>query len=202
MIEYIRPILDRPFFYELHNTLIGAKHRSQVLVREYVRPKPGDRVLDIGCGPGNMVPFLPDCRYFGVDMNADYIERARSQYGNRAEFGCQRVSEHTISEMGAFDIVLALGLLHHLDDAEADDLFRLGYAALRPGGRMITMDGCYLPKQSRIERYLLESDRGRFVRTEDEYLKLAQRRFNQVLRHLQPALLRIPYTHIFMECIR
>jgi hypothetical protein len=67
---------------------------------------------------------------------------------------------------------------------------------------MITMDGCYLPKQSRIERYLLDSDRGRFVRTEEEYLKLAHLRFSQVRPHLQPRLLRIPYTHIFMECVR
>jgi SAM-dependent methyltransferase len=202
MIEYIRPILDRPFFYELHNTLIGAKHRSRILVRDYVRPKQGDRILDIGCGPGNMFPYFTGCRYRGVDMNPDYIERAKARFGQQAEFSCQRVSEQTVHELGEFDIVLALALLHHLDDSEADDLFRLGYAALKPGGRMITMDGCYLPKQSRIERYLLDSDRGRFVRTEEEYLKLAHLRFSQVRPHLQPRLLRIPYTHIFMECVR
>jgi SAM-dependent methyltransferase len=202
MIEYVRPVLDRPFFYELHNTLIGAKHRSRILVRDYIRPRADDRILDIGCGPGNMVPFLPHCYYLGVDMNESYVERARTRYGNRAEFSCRRVSEHTVHEMGAFDIVLALGLLHHLDDSEADDLFRLGYAALKPGGRMITMDGCYLPKQSRIERYLLDSDRGRFVRSEEEYLKLAHGRFSQVLWHLHPGLLRIPYTHLFLESVR
>jgi cyclopropane fatty-acyl-phospholipid synthase-like methyltransferase len=202
MIEYIRPILDRPFFYELHNTLIGAKHRSRILVRDYVHPEPTDRILDIGCGPGNMVPYLSDCSYVGVDMNEDYIERARARFGKQAEFSCRRVSEHTVQEMGAFDIVLALGLLHHLDDAEADDLFRLGYAALKPGGRMITMDGCYLPSQSKVERYLLDSDRGRFVRSEEDYLKLAHARFSQINRHLRPALLRIPYTHLFLECIR
>jgi SAM-dependent methyltransferase len=202
MIETIRPILDRPFFYELHNTLIGARHRAQVLVRDYVHPKPGNRILDIGCGPGNMVPFLPDCRYLGVDMNPKYIERAQARFGEQAEFSCERVSEHNVQDMGGFDIVLALGLLHHLDDSEADDLFRLGYAALKPGGRMITMDGCYLPEQSKVERYLLDSDRGRFVRSEEEYLKLAQRRFSRVVPHLKPGLLRIPYTHLFLECYR
>ena len=202
MIELIRPILDRPFFYELHNTLIGAKHRSLVLVRDYVRPRPGDHILDIGCGPGNMVPYLESTEYQGVDMNADYIARARQRFGDKAKFSCQRVSEHSVHELGEFEIVLALGLVHHLDDAEADDLFRLGYAALKPGGRMITMDGCYLPKQSKVERYLLDSDRGRFVRTEEQYVKLAQLRFSQVTPHLQPKLLRIPYTHLFLVCTR
>jgi SAM-dependent methyltransferase len=202
MIEYIRPILDRPFFYELHNTLIGATYRSQILLRDYVRTQRGDRILDIGCGPGNMVPFLPECRYVGVDMNKDYIDRARARFGDRAQFSCRRVSEHTVQEMGAFDIVLALALLHHLDDSEADDLFRLGFAALKPGGRMITMDGCYWPGQSRIERYLLDRDRGRFVRSEKGYLKLARGRFSQVRRHLRAGLLRIPYSHLFLECVR
>jgi len=202
MIERIRPILNRPFFYELHKTLIGAKHLTEVLVRDYVHPSSGNRILDIGCGPGTMVPFLPGCQYLGVDMNEAYIERARAQYGDQAEFKCERVSHYTVSETGAFDIVLAIGLLHHLDNGQAEDLFRLGYAALKPSGRMITMDGCRLPKQSSMERYLLDSDRGRFVRTEEEYLELARQRFSRVVPHLRPGLLRIPYTLLFLECFR
>jgi hypothetical protein len=149
-----------------------------------------------------MVPFLPNTRYLGVDMNPKYIERAWSRFGEQAEFSCQRVSEHEVEELGAFDIVLALGLVHHLDDAEADDLFSVGYAALKSGGRMITMDGCYFAGQSGVERYLMDVDRGRFVRTEQGYLDLAHKRFTQVTRHLQPGLLRIPYTLLFLECVR
>ena len=37
-------------------------------------------------------------------------------------------------------LVLALGLVHHLDDSEASDLFRLGYTALKPGGRILIVD--------------------------------------------------------------
>ena len=202
MIELVRPILDRPFFYELHNLVIGAKHRSQVMVRDYICPKPGDHVLDIGCGPGNMVPFLAGTVYHGVDMNSDYIEWARKRFSDRAKFSCQRVSEQDVHDLGEFDIVLALGLLHHLDDSEADDLFRLGYAALKSGGRMITMDGCYMPQQSKVEKYLLDIDRGRFVRTKEHYLRLAHQRFNQVTTHMQSGLLRIPYTELFLVCTR
>ncbi len=43
---------------------------------------------------------------------------------------------------------------------------RLARAALRPGGRLVTADGCYLDGQSRIARLLLKMDRGRHVRTE------------------------------------
>jgi cyclopropane fatty-acyl-phospholipid synthase-like methyltransferase len=202
MIERIRPILDRPFFYEFYHHLIGADYRSRVMVSEYIRPKPTDRILDIGCGPGNMLPFLPQCGYLGVDASESYIESARRRYSHRGEFLCQRVSHHTVGELGAFDIVLALGLTHHLEDDEARDLFRLGHTALKPGGRMITMDGVYYPGQSAAKRYMLSRDRGRFIRTQDEYLKLAHSWFPDVKAHVREDVLRIPYTTLVLECTR
>jgi hypothetical protein len=39
MIEYIRPILDRPFFYEVHNSLIGSNRCSRVLATQSIRAK-------------------------------------------------------------------------------------------------------------------------------------------------------------------
>lgn len=202
MIELIRPILNRPFFYESYHKLIGANYRSYVLVEDYIRPKPNDRILDIGCGPGNMLPFLPECRYTGFDANESYITAARERYGHRGKFVCDRVSHHTVRQFGEFDIVLALGLVHHLDDSEATDLFRLGYTALKPGGRMITNDGCYRADQSAVKRYLLSRDRGQYVRTEQEYLELALEYFDKVKPNIREDVLRIPYTHLILECIK
>jgi cyclopropane fatty-acyl-phospholipid synthase-like methyltransferase len=202
MIEVIRPILDRPFFYEFYHRLIGANYRSRVLVNDYIRPRPGDRILDIGCGPGNMLPFLPEGEYLGVDANPSYIASARERYGHRGQFVCERVSHHSVQQFGAFDIVLALGLVHHLDDAEAQDLFRLGYTALKPGGRMITNDGCYTSDQSAVAKYLLSRDRGQFVRTEEQYKALAHTWFKEVRANIREDVLRIAYTHLIMECVR
>jgi cyclopropane fatty-acyl-phospholipid synthase-like methyltransferase len=202
MIEHIRPILNRSFFYELYHHLIGANYRSRVLVSDYIRPRAGDKILDIGCGPGNMVPFLPQGQYLGVDANPSYIADARERYGDRGEFVCERVSHHSVQQFGAFDIVLALGLVHHLDDSEASDLFRLGYTALKPGGRMITNDGCYTAKQSGAARYLLSRDRGEYVRPQQEYEKLAHSWFPVVHSHIREDVLRVPYTHLIMECVR
>jgi 2-polyprenyl-3-methyl-5-hydroxy-6-metoxy-1,4-benzoquinol methylase len=202
LIELIRPVLNHPFFYESYHVIIGARYRSRVLVNEYIRPKLGDRILDIGCGPGNMVPYLPECSYLGFDMNPTYIETARRRYGQRGEFRCERVSHNSVQQFGEFDVVLALGLLHHLDDAEARDLFKLGSRALKPGGRMVTNDGCYMPKQSAIKRYLLSRDRGEYVRTEPEYVALAHTCFDQVVPHIREDVLRIPYTHLIVVCTR
>jgi hypothetical protein len=74
--------------------------------------------------------------------------------------------------------------------------------ALRPGGRMITNDGCYVPGQSQTKRFLLSRDRGRYVRTEDQYLELAREYFDEVKPHIREDVLRIPYTHLILECMR
>jgi cyclopropane fatty-acyl-phospholipid synthase-like methyltransferase len=202
VIGLIRPILNLPFFYESYHHLIGADYRSRVLVSDYIRPTAGDRILDIGCGPGNMLPFLPHCQYMGFDANDSYIESARKRYGDRGEFHCERVSHHNVQQFGSFDIVLALGLVHHLDDNEARDLFRLAHTALRPGGRMITNDGCYVPSQSPVKRYLLSRDRGQFVRTLPQYEALAHTYFAKVESNIREDVLRIPYTHLIMVCTR
>lgn len=67
---------------------------------------------------------------------------------------------------------------------------------------MITNDGCYLANQSAIKKYLLSRDRGRYVRTQPEYERLARTSFQNVRANLREDVLRIPYTHLILECTR
>jgi hypothetical protein len=67
---------------------------------------------------------------------------------------------------------------------------------------MITNDGCHTAGQSAAERYLLSRDRGRFVRTQAEYEKLAHTWFPEVRANIRQDVLRIPYTHLILECVR
>src|SRR5689334_6588863 len=117
MIETIRSVLALPQAYQFFFTIIGAPERSRILVRDYIRPKQGDRILEIGCGPGTIIPYLPKTDYVGFDVSEEYIERARKKFPS-AKFVCERVSEYTLPERQYFDIVLALGIVHHLEDSE------------------------------------------------------------------------------------
>jgi hypothetical protein len=91
-------------------------------------------------------------------------------------------------------------VLHHLDDQEADGLLRVAREALKPRGRFVSLDGCYAPNQSRFARWMLNNDRGRFVRRQDDYARLAAAHFPTVEAHVTHRLLNIPYTHIIMVC--
>jgi SAM-dependent methyltransferase len=196
MIRYLRSALSIPAAYWLWGNLVGGSDCAKILVNEYVRPRLGARILDIGCGPGVILGYLPPSQYLGFDLNPRYIEMAKRRYPN-AHFACERVSQFSLAKEQSFDVVLALGIVHHLNEAEARQLFQIAHDALAPGGKLVTMDGVYLDGQSAAARWLLTRDRGEYVRTEREYLGIASRVFSNIKSSIRNDLLRIPYSHLF-----
>ena len=198
--EKLRSILSLPAGYRLFVGAVGGKVR-ETYVSEYVRPVAGEKILDIGCGPADILDYLPRVDYTGFDISSRYIASARRRFGDRGRFFRDDVDLANIErEHGTFNLVLATGVIHHLDDEQSGTLFKLARLALRPEGRLITFDGCYVPGQSKIAHWMLTRDRGRFVRTHEEYLGLASACFSKVESYLRYDLLRIPYTHLIMRC--
>jgi SAM-dependent methyltransferase len=197
VIEYL---LGYPTIYTLMMSLSVPKKINQLFVDEYVRPHNSDRILDIGCGTAYILDFLPDVQYVGFDMEYRYISYAKKKYGSRGEFFCKKVSPDAINDTQKFDIILAKGVLHHLNDDEATQLFTLSLKLLKENGRLITFDGCYTSEQSWLSSYILSKDRGNFVRTKDQYINLTQTVFSNIKVHLRDDFTRLPSTQIIIEC--
>ena len=195
-------ILDFPRIFNVFTRIVGGDLPA-VFVDRYIRPEEGDKILDIGCGPADILSHLPGVEYVGLDMNSAYINHARKRFGNKGRFLAQRVSQGVINSISpsGFDTVLAKGVLHHLNDDEAIQLFELARYALKPTGRVITFDGCYVNGQSWLTQFILSRDRGKYVRTKEAYLDLASTLFKNIHVSIRHDLIRIPYTHIIMECI-
>jgi SAM-dependent methyltransferase len=201
MIDRLSAVLKLPAGYRFFRWLIGGENACRIYLAEYVKPVPGEKILDLGCGPADVLNYLPAVHYTGLDISEDYIRSAKRRFGSRGRFLCGDVGLESLEEeQGGFDAVLAIGVVHHLDDEQAAGLFDLARRALRPAGRLVTYDGCYVPQQSRLARWLLANDRGKFVRRQEDYLKLASVRFAKVEPCLRHDLLRIPYTHLIMRC--
>lgn len=186
--------------YSFFQNLLGAKNAYEYLVRNHIRPGPGSRVLDIGCGTGQILDFLSDVRYVGYDLSPAYIEKARARYGSRGEFHVGDVNTIRPALTGKFDIVISLGVLHHLDDSSAVELFDIAYEALAEGGRLITFDPTFVAGQNPLAKWTISHDRGQNVRSVEDLQALALRRFSATKVKLKHDLLRIPYSHAILEC--
>jgi ubiquinone/menaquinone biosynthesis C-methylase UbiE len=194
--------LALPAVYQwLQRTLAMSGARGEVAAT-YIRAQPGDWVLDIGCGPADVVDHLPAVRYVGIDHNVHYLQRARRRYIERqppASF-VQMDVRALNPRAKRFDIVLAQGVLHHFDDQEATDLLAAAGRLLTDEGRLITVDPVFDPAQSLIARVLIANDRGKHVRQAAAYEHLANAVFRQVRTHVRHDIMRVPYTHMIMEC--
>jgi cyclopropane fatty-acyl-phospholipid synthase-like methyltransferase len=201
MIQYLRRVLAIPTAYQLWWTVVGGPAVAKILVNDYVQPRAGARILEIGCGPGTIVGYLPPSDYLGFDLSPKYIELAKKRFP-KAHFVCERVSQFSLANEQSFDVVLALGIVHHLGDTEARQLFQIAHDALTPGGKLVTIDGVWTDDQSSASRWLLARDRGEYVRSEREYVGIASQVFSNIRPSVRHDLLRIPYTHLILECIR
>jgi SAM-dependent methyltransferase len=194
-------VLGVAAIYSALQRALGVERLYRRIAEDYLRLRPGDRLLDIGCGPASILDVLPrDVAYAGFDPSPEYIEAARRRYGTRGQFWATRVSDAAVAELAPFDVVLAFSVLHHLDDGEAADLVDLAWRVLKPGGRLVTYDPCFVEGQHPIARYLIERDRGRHVRTPDGYRSLARRRFEAVDGTTLEGHLRVPYTAFVLCC--
>lgn len=196
-----RAILSHPAVYGAFQNLMGARQKRREFVRDFVRPEAGYAVLDFGCGPAAILDCLPLVRYWGFDISRAYIQQATSRFGDRGHFSCKALEPADLEHLPRFDIALAIGVLHHLDDAQATELLRLAHQALRPGGRFVSLDPTLVAGQNRIARLLVRYDRGQNVREPEHYRALAAPFFPQVRSEVRHQSW-IPYTHFMMECTR
>jgi SAM-dependent methyltransferase len=199
MPRIVDRLLATPIVYDTYQSLIGAPGCHARFISEMVLPLRGERILDLGCGVGAGIRFLPkEISYVGIDVNAPYIETARDKYGERYTFICADVSSVDPQSLGSFDRAFSFGVLHHLSDAVAARAVDLIRRVVRPGGMFVTIDPCYASGQSAIAKFLIDNDRGKYVRDQAGFERLVSG-MGKVRSRIYHDLLRTPYTQIVMQ---
>ncbi|MGJ4950364.1 class I SAM-dependent methyltransferase [Bradyrhizobium sp. HKCCYLS20291] len=113
---------------------------SRILL-ERIAAKPGDRVLDIGCGCGGLAIALaqqvaPDGSVLGADISAPMLDRARAvtPAGLAAEFVLADATVHPFVP-ASFDLMVSrFGVMFFADPVTSFGNIR---RALKPGGRVV-----------------------------------------------------------------
>jgi len=193
-----RSILKASFLYNFYQKLVGGVRARRLFITKDVNINPNQKILDIGCGPGYIIDFLPEVNYTGFDIDPNYIETAKKTYPDKS-FTCSSIETFHIEDPHTFDVVICAGVLHHLNDEEASTLFKLAKQALKPEGRLLTFDGCYVKNQNPVAKKLLDLDRGKYVRTKSEYLRITKQHFSNIETKIDTNYFHIPYTSIVIK---
>ncbi|MCU7873410.1 MAG: class I SAM-dependent methyltransferase [Candidatus Thiodiazotropha sp. (ex Lucinoma borealis)] len=196
-----RFVLSVPYVYELFQKIMGAEKARKRFISDYIDGYQVKNILDIGCGPADIVEYLSDVDYYGFDISDAYINNAKLRFGERGKFYAKSIALDDLDNLPKFDLVIMHGLLHHIDDVTAAKLLGIAWEALDQAGRLVTVDGCLVEGQNPIARYLIKHDRGQNIKTEDGYRNLVSTIFDDVESKVHHQSW-VPYTLCYMECRR
>lgn len=145
---------------------LGEFRRNNELT-DYYDPQ-GKTVLDYGCGPGYLTPYLFErgaAHLTGIDVSEGEIEQAREGaaregFADRSRF--LAVDAHATGfPDDSFDLIVGASILHHLDlQVALEELRRI----LKPGGRAVFLEPLWHNPLLRVGRALTPT-----ARTADEH---------------------------------
>lgn len=145
--------------YLEHRKHIPRRAEGYAALLEFV-PEHATRVLDLGCGDGEVVGRVletrPDAEAVAADFSAEMLGRVRKRFD-----GSTRVTvvEHNLdaalpAEWGTFDAVVSGFAIHHLGDERKRALYAEIYDRLRPGGAFLNLEHVASPTRELHEAFL------------------------------------------------
>lgn len=196
----INQILNHYFFYNLYQDLIGSKHFLCILVNEYIKPQQGQKILELGCGAGNVYAVFPEknLRYLGVDNSENYIHHAKKKFPEQSFICADVTKDFAVDEIS--DTVFAEAIISALPDNQLVEMFKLLKNICDDHTKIVFSDMNYRDSASKFQCFLMKHERNQFIRSKSEYVKLLTEFFNidkiSVIKHPY----RIPYEKIIFEC--
>ncbi len=105
--------------------------------------KPSDRLLDVGCGTGSLLPVIserfPSAELVGLDLCIEMLSVARGKLDGHTALVAARAENLPFPDCH-FDIVVSCSTLHYIRYPE-ESLLEL-QRVLKPGGKLIITDWC------------------------------------------------------------
>jgi ubiquinone/menaquinone biosynthesis C-methylase UbiE len=142
-------VIRTPRWYDFRAWLASRGREGQFRDEEVrlARIRPGERVLDVGCGTGTLTLAAaraagPTGRVVGVEPGIEMVERARAK-GRRSKLPVDFVhaaGEHLPFPDDAFDVVLISLVLHQLPSDALHGMIGQVRRVLAPGGRLLAVD--------------------------------------------------------------
>ena len=160
------PALGYHWLTRFYDPLLALTMRERALKQQLVEQvglRPGQAVLDFGCGTGTLAILLkqscPDARVVGLDADPAVLALARRKIdaaGLDIELRQGFLAADTFAP-ASFDRVVSTLVLHHLTHDERAAVLALLRALLRPGGELHVAD--FGPPRTRWARLITHAFR-------------------------------------------
>lgn len=140
------------------------KHR---FIRERYEGQP--LVLEVGCSAGNVSALFQEipCEFLGIDIDDAVIRFAKRRFSAFKHMAFKTENLMNIDRSDAsFDLIIFIGMCHHVEDRELTKLLQKAGTLLNPDGKIIVADLIIGEKSSWLEKFLLRADAGDFIRTQ------------------------------------
>jgi ubiquinone/menaquinone biosynthesis C-methylase UbiE len=112
-----------------------------LFMRELKQYRPAGTLLDIGCGPGNLLREIsnsyPEMQLVGLDISPEMIVLAEKRLPRSVKLVCADAARTPLQD-DSIDFIISSGALHHWQDA--GQVFSEVQRVLAPGGRFLLLD--------------------------------------------------------------
>ncbi len=147
--DFFRLFLDRnlvyscAYFHSPEDSLDQAQENKLDYICRKLRLKPGDKLLDLGCGWGGLVLHAArnyGARALGITLSEPQAELAAQRIREAGlEDRCRvEVRDYRALEReGRFDKLVSVGMVEHVGEAMLPEYFRHAWRLLRPGGAFL-----------------------------------------------------------------
>ena len=125
---------------ELYDQKHGFVFKYGENVLDLLEPKPGEKILDLGCGSGYLTNTVREkgAEVLGVDSSAEMIAKAKQSYPE-TEF---KVADATgLGFDASFNAVFSNAVLHWIKAEDQPKMLDAVFMALKPGGRFVAEMG-------------------------------------------------------------
>lgn len=192
-------LINSPLFYIFFQKIMsGTSFRKKIIIKNIKNSKV--KVLDIGCGPAEVLNYIPNSVYYGYDIDPRSINYAKKKYKDKNHhFFCKKFGKSEIKKLPKIDYVILFGIVHHLNDEEVKNLFELCKKVMKKNAVLLTEDPILIKNQNPIARFLIKNDRGMNIREKSNYLKLVNVYFKNIRAKITHQFF-VPYTWFSTIC--
>ncbi len=155
-------LLNQPKIFDLFLKLFGDRTIIKKVIRDELDIQNEGKILDLGCGTGDLSLVFSPHNYIGVDFSRDYLEFARKKY--KRNFILMDAA-NLLFDDNYFDLVFVSGLLHHLPNEILQRVLEEVKRVIKPTGKVLIFEVSYTAHDKGLFKKLIRAlDRGKYIR--------------------------------------